>query len=46
MLRLTIRVDLADPEDNIGDLIYKLPRLDTNDLPKDSNAPVNHWYCM
>jgi len=23
---------------------YLLPRLDTNDIPKDKNAPVNHWY--
>lgn len=43
-LGLTTRVDLADPTQNQGDLIYKLPRLDTNDIPKDSNAPVNTWY--
>lgn len=24
--------------------VYTLPRLDTNDLPKDGNAPVNKWY--
>lgn len=24
--------------------IYTLPRLDTNDLPKDKNASVNNWY--
>ncbi len=27
-----------------NDAIYKLPRLDTNDLPKDSNALPNKWY--
>ena len=43
-LGLTTRVDLADPTQNQGDLIYKLPRLDTNDIPKDANAPVNKWY--
>lgn len=43
-LGLTTRVDLADPSQNNGDLIYKLPRLDTNDIPKDANAPVNKWY--
>lgn len=43
-LGLTTRVDIADPTQNGGDLIYKLPRLDTNDIPKDANAPVNKWY--
>lgn len=43
-LGLTTRVDLADPTENGGDLIYKLPRLDTNDIPKDANSPVNKWY--
>lgn len=43
-LGLTTRVDLADPTENSGNLIYKLPRLDTNDIPKDANSPVNKWY--
>lgn len=43
-LGLTTRVDLAEPTENDVDLIYKLPRLDTNDLPKNANAPVNKWY--
>lgn len=43
-LGLTTRVDLADPTGNVVDLIYKLPRLDTNDIPKNANAPVNIWY--
>ena len=43
-LGLTTRVDLADPTENGGYLIYKLPRLDTNDIPKDANSPVNKWY--
>lgn len=43
-LGLTTRVDLADLSDKNGDAIYKLPRLDTNDFPKDANAEVNEWY--
>lgn len=38
------RVALADLNESDADAIYKLPRLDVNDLPKDSNAPVNEWY--
>ena len=37
---LTTNVGIADlKQDNI----FKLPRLDTNDLPKDSNASPNEW---
>ena len=43
-LGLTTRVDLADLYDKEGDAIFKLPRLDVNDLPKDEFAPVNSWY--
>lgn len=43
-LGLTTEVALADFSNNKGDAIFKLPRLDTNDLPKDSNAQVNQWY--
>lgn len=43
-LGLTTRVDLANLHDREGDVLFKLPRLDTNDIPKDANAPVNEWY--
>ena len=43
-LGLTTTVDLANPEENGRDLIYKLPRLDTNDIPKNRDAEVNQWY--
>lgn len=40
----TTRVAVADLDEDGEDALYKLPRLDVNDLPKDSNAPVNTWY--
>lgn len=40
----TTRVAVADLEEDGEDALYKLPRLDVNDLPKDGNAPVNQWY--
>lgn len=43
-LGMTAEVDVADLSDRQGDIIFKLPRLDTNDLPKDASAPVNAWY--
>lgn len=43
-LGMTTRVGVADLEDKQGDVIFKLPRLDTNDLPKSANASVNLWY--
>lgn len=43
-LGMTTRVGVADLEDKQGDVIFKLPRLDTNDLPKTANASVNLWY--
>ncbi len=43
-LGLTTQVDLASPNDGVVDGIYKLPRLDVNDLPKDANAEPNQWY--
>ena len=43
-LGLTTKVDLASPNDGVVDGIYKLPRLDVNDLPKDANAEPNQWY--
>lgn len=39
-LALTTEVGIAD----LGrDSFFTLPRLDTNDLPKDKNAEPNHW---
>ncbi len=43
-LGMTTDVALADLSDKEGDAIFKIPRLDTNDLPKDADAPVNDWY--
>lgn len=43
-LGMTTRVGVADLDDKQGDVIFKLPRLDTNDLPKAVNASVNLWY--
>ncbi len=43
-LGMTTDVNVADLSDREGDVIFKLPRLDTNDLPKDANSPVNEWY--
>lgn len=42
-LGLTTRVDIASLNDT-GDAFLKLPRLDTNDLPKSVNAETNTWY--
>ena len=41
---LTTDVDIAKLSYNENDSIFKLPRLDTNDLPKDANANTNKWY--
>lgn len=40
----TTKVGVADLNINEKDALYKIPRLDVNDLPKQSNAEVNHWY--
>ncbi len=40
----TTRVAVADLEMDGEDALYKLPRLDVNDLPKDGSAPVNEWW--
>ena len=37
----TTKVNLADLKNS--DLL-EIPRLDTNDLPKDANANTNKWY--
>lgn len=41
---LTTDVNIANLSDKANDSIFKLPRLDTNDLPKNSLAEVNDWY--
>lgn len=43
---LTTEVDLVSPIEYSNDTIYKLPRLDANDIPKnlDVNPFENEWY--
>lgn len=41
---LCTKVDIAILGSEMKDSIFKLPRLDVNDLPKDSNAVTNKWY--
>lgn len=41
---LCTKVDIATLGSDLKDSIFKLPRLDVNDLPKDSNADPNKWY--
>lgn len=40
----TTRGAVADLDEDGEDALYKLPRLDVNDLPKDANAEPNKWY--
>lgn len=40
----TTHVALADLNSNEQDALYKIPRLDVNDLPKDIKASPNKWY--
>ena len=40
-LALTTEVGIASTN---RDTRFIMPRLDTNDLPKDRNAPTNNWY--
>lgn len=40
----TTDVDVADLSGKDRDMLYKMPRLDVNDLPKDANAPTNDWW--
>ena len=42
-LGFTTRVEVASLDED-GDVVFKLPRLDTNDLPKLRDAKVNNWY--
>lgn len=41
---LTTRVDLASIDSTETDAIFKLPRLDTNDIPKQTDAHTNEWF--
>ena len=41
---LCTKVDVATLGSDMQDSIFKLPRLDVNDLPKDANAEPNKWY--
>jgi hypothetical protein len=43
-LGFTTVVDVAKIIGLDNDERFKIPRLDTNDLPKDGNAEVNQWY--
>ncbi|AVM55786.1 polysaccharide deacetylase family protein [Capnocytophaga sp. oral taxon 864] len=43
-LGFTTEVKLADINNQMGDNVFKIPRLDTNDLPKDAKALPNNWY--
>lgn len=43
-LGFTTEVRLADINNQMGDNVFKIPRLDTNDLPKDAKALPNNWY--
>lgn len=43
-LGFTCEADLADTSDNANDSMLKIPRLDTNDFPKEASAPVNDWW--
>lgn len=40
----TTRVAVADLEEDGDDALYKLPRLDVNDLPKEADAEINEWW--
>lgn len=40
-LAFTTEVDIYNTTQNHR---FKIPRLDTNDIPKDANAAVNSWY--
>jgi peptidoglycan/xylan/chitin deacetylase (PgdA/CDA1 family) len=40
-LAVTTKVDIADLSKYSK---FELPRLNTNDLPKDKNSEVNRWY--
>lgn len=41
---LTTRVDLASTDSEEEDGVFKLPRLDTNDFPRQADATTNEWF--
>lgn len=41
---LTTRVDLASTDSEEEDAVFKLPRLDTNDFPRQADATTNEWF--
>lgn len=43
-LGFTTEVATTQINQTMGDDIYKIPRLDTNDLPKAANSLPNNWY--
>lgn len=43
-MAFTTRVAVADFDEDDADALFKIPRLDVNDLPKDANAAPNKWY--
>ena len=43
-LGFTTKVDIAEINASENDERFKLPRLDTNDLPKNLDLPVNDWF--
>lgn len=43
-LGFTTEVKLASINEQMRDNVFKIPRLDTNDLPKDAKALPNNWY--
>lgn len=45
-LGFTCEAELAETDNISNDAVLKVPRLDTNDIPKDSKAPVNEWWEM
>ena len=40
----TTRVAVADLDEDGEDALYMIPRLDVNDLPKNTNSGVNDWW--
>ncbi|MBD8349074.1 polysaccharide deacetylase family protein [Dysgonomonas sp. HGC4] len=43
-LGFTTKVDVATLSELSDDIKYKLPRLDTNDLPKNKDSNTNEWF--
>ena len=41
---LTTYVGLVSTTSSEEDAVFKLPRLDTNDIPKQANAKTNEWF--